>query len=156
MCEHKDATEFTKKINEAVLGELPFDYTRDFEDAARGFMAPLANGGRIDGPGGRPIYDGAALEFVGEDEPAPPTVNPSLWRNAQLIKKGGLFKVVDRLYQVRGQDLSNLTIIEGDTGLILMDPLVSPETSRAALALYFEHRPRKEVEIGRASCRERV
>ncbi|MBS1864239.1 MAG: MBL fold metallo-hydrolase [Actinobacteria bacterium] len=145
MCRHKDATEFTKKINEAVLGELPFDYTKDFEDAARGFVAPLTNGGRIDGPKGFPIYDGAALDFVGDDEPAPPTVNPSLWRNAQLIKKGGLFKVVDRLYQVRGQDLSNLTIIEGDTGLILMDPLVSPETARAALDLYFEHRPRKEV-----------
>jgi len=64
--------------------------------------------------------------------PAPDTVNPSLWRNAQLIKRGGLFKVVDRLWQVRGQDLSNLTIVEGDTGLILMDPLVSPESARAA------------------------
>lgn len=145
MCEHKDATEFTKKINEAVLGELPFDYTKDFEDAARGLIAPLDNGGKIEGDKGFPIYDGAALEFVGDDEPAPPTVNPSLWRNAQLIKKGGLFKVVDRLYQVRGQDLSNLTIIEGDTGLILMDPLVSPETAKAALELYFEHRPRREV-----------
>ena len=49
MCEHKDATEFTKKINEAVLGELPFDYTKDFEDAARGFVAPLRNGGKIEG-----------------------------------------------------------------------------------------------------------
>ena len=145
MCEHKDASEFTKKINEAVLGELPFDYTRDFEDAARGFIAPLANGGRIESDKGFPIYDGSALDFVGDGDPAPPTVNPSLWRNAKLIKKGGLFKVVDRLYQVRGQDLSNLTIIEGDTGLILMDPLVSPETARASLDLYFEHRPRKEV-----------
>lgn len=145
MCEHKDATEFTKKLNEALLGELPFDYTSDFEDAGRGFIAPLTNGGKIEGEKGFPIYDGTALDFVGDDDPAPPTVNPSLWRNAKLIKKGGLFKVADRLYQVRGQDLSNLTIVEGDTGLILMDPLVSPETSRAALDLYFEHRPRKEV-----------
>ncbi len=140
MCEHKDATEFTKKINEAVLGELPFDYTKDFEDAARGFIAPLNDNGIATTEDGIPVYNGAALEFVGEDDPAPPTVNPSLWRNAKLIKKGGLFKVVDRLYQVRGQDLSNLTIIEGDTGLILMDPLVSPETAKAALDLYFEHR----------------
>jgi alkyl sulfatase BDS1-like metallo-beta-lactamase superfamily hydrolase len=145
MCEHKDASEFTKKINEALLGELPFDYTKDFEDAARGFIAPLNNNGIATKEDGTPVYNGAALDFVEEGAPAPPTVNPSLWRNAQLIKKGGLFKVVDRLYQVRDQDLSNLTIIEGDTGLILMDPLVSPETAKAALDLYFEHRPRKEV-----------
>jgi alkyl sulfatase BDS1-like metallo-beta-lactamase superfamily hydrolase len=145
MCEHKDASEFTRKINEALLGELPFDYSKDFEDAARGFVAPLANGGEVIGAAGFPIYDASVLDFVGDDEPAPPTVNPSLWRNAKLIKQGGLFKVVDRIYQVRGQDLSNLTIVEGDTGLILMDPLISPETARAALELYFEHRPRKEV-----------
>ena len=145
MCERKDASEFTRKVNEAVLGELPFDYTKDFEDAARGFIAPLNNDGIATTEDGTPVYNGAALDFVEEGSPAPATVNPSLWRNAQLIKKGGLFKVVDRLYQVRGQDLSNLTIIEGDTGLILMDPLVSPETARAALDLYFEHRPRKEV-----------
>ena len=141
-----DATEFTKAVNQAVLGELPFDYTKDFEDAARGFVAPLLDGGRIERPGGGPpIYDAGALDFVEDDAPAPDTVNPSLWRNAQLIKKGGLFKVVDRMYQVRGQDLSNLTIVEGDTGLILFDPLVSPETARAALDLYFEHRPRRDV-----------
>lgn len=145
MCERKDASEFTQQLNEAVLGELPFDYTKDFEDAARGFIAPLDNDGIATTEDGVPVYNGAALSFVEEGAPAPATVNPSLWRNAQLIKKGGLFKVVDRLYQVRGQDLSNLTIIEGDTGLILMDPLISPETARAALELYFEHRPRKEV-----------
>jgi alkyl sulfatase BDS1-like metallo-beta-lactamase superfamily hydrolase len=145
VCEHKDASEFTKKLNEALLGELPFDYSKDFEDAARGLIAPLANGGKVTAPNGMTVYDGGALDFVEEGAPAPDTVNPSLWRNAQLIKKGGLFKVVDRIYQVRGQDLSNLTIIEGDTGLILMDPLVSPPTAKAALELYFEHRPRKEV-----------
>jgi alkyl sulfatase BDS1-like metallo-beta-lactamase superfamily hydrolase len=145
MCGRKDASEFTRKINEAVLGELPFDYTKDFEDAARGFIAPLNNNGVATTEDGIPVYNGAALDFVEEGVPAPPTVNPSLWRNAQLIKKGGLFKVCDRLYQVRGQDLSNLTIVEGDTGLIVMDPLISPETAKAALDLYFEHRPRKEV-----------
>jgi alkyl sulfatase BDS1-like metallo-beta-lactamase superfamily hydrolase len=56
-----------------------------------------------------------------------------------------LFKVCDRLYQVRNADISNLTIVEGDTGLILMDPLISTEASAAALALYFQHRPRKDV-----------
>lgn len=144
MCRH-DASEFTKAVNQAVLGELPFDYTKDFEDAARGYVAPLLNGGKAIGDHGHPVYDAGILDFVEDGAPAPDTVNPSLWRNAQLIKKGGLFKVADRMYQVRGQDLSNLTIVEGDTGLILFDPLVSPETAKAALDLYFEHRPRKEV-----------
>ena len=94
---------------------------------------------------GRVLFDPAALDFVQEGSPAPDTVNPSLWRQGQLVRKGGLFKVVDRLYQVRNQDISNLTVIEGDTGLILMDPLISVETARAALELYFEHRPRKPV-----------
>ena len=64
---------------------------------------------------------------------------------SQLINKGGLFEVVDGLYQVRNQDLSNMTIIEGDNGLIVFDPLISAETARAALDLYFAHRPRKHV-----------
>jgi alkyl sulfatase BDS1-like metallo-beta-lactamase superfamily hydrolase len=145
MCEHHDASEFTKQLNRAVLGELPFDYTKDFEDAARGFIAPLLNEGKVTNTDGQLVYDATKLDFVTDGLTAPDTVNPSLWRNAQLIKKGGLFKVVDRLYQVRGQDLSNLTIVEGDSGLILFDPLISAEAARAALDLYFEHRPRKEV-----------
>jgi alkyl sulfatase BDS1-like metallo-beta-lactamase superfamily hydrolase len=145
MSDTQDASQFTRAANRALLDELPFDYTKDFEDAARGFIAPLNDGGKVSNDQGRVVYDGAQLDFVGDGSEAPDTVNPSLWRNAQLIKKGGLFKVLDRLYQVRGQDLSNLTIIEGDTGIILMDPLVSPETARAALDLYFEHRPRREV-----------
>lgn len=145
MSECHDASEFTRKLNRAVLGELPFDYTKDFEDAARGFVAPLSNEGKAIGAQGWPVYDATRLDFVADGSPAPDTVNPSLWRNAQLIKKGGLFKVADRLYQVRGQDLSNLTIVEGETGLIVFDPLISTETARAALDLYFEHRPRREV-----------
>ena len=90
-------------------------------------------------------WDPNKFAFVGDEQPCPPTVNPSLWRQSQLCAKGGLFKVVDRLYQVRNHDISNLTIVEGDTGLILFDPLISTECSAAALALYFEHRPRKPV-----------
>ena len=146
MSERRDASEYTRQANRAVLDELPFEYTQDFEDAARGFIAPLKDGGRVvDETTGRVLFDPAALDFVQEGSPAPDTVNPSLWRQGQLVRKGGLFKVVDRLYQVRNQDISNLTVIEGDTGLILMDPLISVETARAALELYFEHRPRKPV-----------
>ncbi len=66
------------------------------------------------------------------DKPAPDTVNPSLWRNAQLNMQYGLFKVADRIYQVRGFDLSNITFVQGDTGWIVLDPLISAETAKAA------------------------
>jgi alkyl sulfatase BDS1-like metallo-beta-lactamase superfamily hydrolase len=76
---------------------------------------------------------------------APATVNPSLWRQAQLDNFHGLFKVADRVYQVRGLDDSNITIVESDTGLIVIDALLSAETARAAMELYYQHRPRKPV-----------
>ncbi|MGC5352280.1 MBL fold metallo-hydrolase, partial [Klebsiella pneumoniae] len=73
------------------------------------------------------------------------TVNPSLWRQAQLNNIHGLFKAADRVYQLRGYDISNMTVIEGDTGLIIVDPLLATETAKAALDLYFAHRPRRPV-----------
>ncbi len=94
---------------------------------------------------GHAVCDPTLFAFIEEGSKAPDTVNPSLWRQAQLARKGGLFKVVDRIYQVRNHDISNLTIIEGDSGLILMDPLISAETARAALDLYYAHRPHKPV-----------
>ena len=141
----KDATEFTKAANQALLEQLPFEDKRDFEEAMRGFMASLPGNGMIKATDGRVIWDMTRFDFIEEGSDAPDTVNPSLWRQAQLILKGGLFKVRDRLYQVRNADLSNLTIVEGDTGLILFDPLISAETAQAALNLYYEHRPHKPV-----------
>src|SRR5439155_24077746 len=76
---------------------------------------------------------------------APPTVNPSLWRQARLNMHHGLFRVNDRIYQIRGFDISNMTIIEGDRGLIVVDPLISSEVARAGLDLYREHRGRRSV-----------
>ena len=73
------------------------------------------------------------------------TVNPSLWRQSALVAKQGLFEVVEGIYQVRGLDLSNMTIVEGDTGVIVIDPLISTETAAAALALYREHRGDRPV-----------
>jgi linear primary-alkylsulfatase len=141
----KDATAFTRATNQALLNQLPFEDRRDFEDATRGFMAPLPGNGVIKADDGRVVWDMTRFDFIEDGSPAPDTVNPSLWRQAQLIVKGGLFKVVERLYQVRNADLSNLTIVEGDRGLILFDPLISAETAKAALDLYYEHRPRKPV-----------
>lgn len=141
----KEATESTKTVNQSLLDRLPFADTRDFEEAVRGFMAPLPGNGMIKADDGRVVWDMTRFDFIAEGSPAPDTVNPSLWRQAQLILKGGLFKVTERLYQVRNADLSNLTIVEGDTGLIIFDPLISAETAKAALDLYYEHRPKKPV-----------
>ena len=80
-------------------------------------------------------------DFLKQNEAAD-SVNPSLWRQAQLNAIHGLFKVTERVYQVRGFDISNMTIIEGDTSLIIVDPLLSTETARAALELYYQHRPK--------------
>ena len=144
MGDRQDASEFTKAVNEELLSLLPFEDRQDFEDAARGHIADIS-GSVVHASDGRVTWDPNRFAFIGEDKPCPPTVNPSLWRQSQLCAKGGLFKVVDRMYQVRNHDISNLTIVEGDTGLILFDPLISTECSAAALELYFEHRPRKPV-----------
>ena len=139
----KDAEPATRAANDAFVKSLPFADRADFDDAERGFIATLP-GGVVAGVGGKPAFDTRAYAFLQKDE-VPATVNPSLWRQAQLNAVNGLFKVVDRVYQVRGLDLANLTIIEGDSGLILIDPLLSNETARAALDLYLANRPPKPV-----------
>jgi alkyl sulfatase BDS1-like metallo-beta-lactamase superfamily hydrolase len=138
----KPATDATKAANAAVLKELPFSDTQDFEDAQRGFIGTVPDL-LIEGDKGVPIYDLKSFSFITGDAPA--SVNPSAWRQEQLNNFNGLFKVVDRVYQVRGFDMSNMTIIEGDTGLIVIDPLISIETAKVALDLYFKHRPIKPV-----------
>ncbi|MFA9438409.1 alkyl/aryl-sulfatase [Uliginosibacterium sp. sgz301328] len=138
----KDATSFTRKANAAVLNELPFADRQDFEDAQRGFIGTVPDL-LLQSDKGVPIYDLKSFSFITGDAPA--TVNPSAWRQEQLNNFSGLFKVIDRVYQVRGFDMSNMTIIEGDTGLILIDPLISQETAKVALELYFKHRPRRNV-----------
>jgi alkyl sulfatase BDS1-like metallo-beta-lactamase superfamily hydrolase len=143
--EPKDATDVTKKANAQVLKKLPFTNKQDFEDAKRGFIAPLPNKGVIKNDKGQVVWDLTRFAFIKQDAPAPDTVNPSLWRQSQLVIQGGLYKVVDGLYQVRTAYLSNLTIIEGKDGLIVVDPLISAETAKAALDLYYQHRPKKPV-----------
>ena len=145
MTERKDATKATKDANDRLLEELPFEDRQGFEEAERGFIASLPDGGVIRAEDGSDVWNTSKFSFIEVDSPAPDTVNPSLWRQSQLVLKGGLFKVSDRLYQVRNADLSNLTIVEGDTGLIVFDPLISTEAARWALELYFAHRPRKPV-----------
>lgn len=117
--------------------DLPFDDTTDFHNADRGFIAALSPC-VVRAADGRVVWDNDAYDFV--DGPAPPTVHPSLWRQSSLTAKQGLYEVVPGIYQVRGLDLSNVTFVEGDTGIIVIDPLISTEVAAAALALYRTHR----------------
>jgi alkyl sulfatase BDS1-like metallo-beta-lactamase superfamily hydrolase len=124
------------------LRTMPFGDTRDFEDAARGFL------GRLDPcvvrtDDGRVVWDNDGYAFLEGD--APTSVHPSLWRQSTLAAMQGLYEVVEGIYQVRGLDLSNVTFVEGDTGVIVIDPLISTETAAAALALYREHRGDRPV-----------
>jgi len=139
----KDATPTTQVQNRAVLDALPFADTQDFEDARRGFLGTLPEV-EIKNDRGRVVWSLKEYGFLGE-EGAPPTVNPSLWRQARLNMSHGLFQVTDRIYQIRGFDISNMTIIEGDRGLIVIDPLISTEVARAGLDLYITHRGRRPV-----------
>jgi alkyl sulfatase BDS1-like metallo-beta-lactamase superfamily hydrolase len=129
----KPATAATKAANAAVLKELPFSDKADFEDAQRGFIAAPATV-TIKDAKGNVVWDLEAYKkYISLDKSAPDSINPSLYRNAQLNMINGLFKVTDRVYQVRGFDLSNITFIQGDTGWIVFDPLISTETAKAAL-----------------------
>ncbi|PND24895.1 alkyl sulfatase dimerization domain-containing protein [Sinorhizobium sp. M4_45] len=140
----KDATEATRAANDALRTQLPFDDTSDFDDAKRGLIAPLPTE-MIQGQGGNAIWNPQQYSFITEGAEAPATVNPSLWRQSQLINISGLFEVTEGLYQVRNFDLSNMTIIEGTEGITIVDPLVSSETAKAALDLYRKHRGNKPV-----------
>ncbi|WP_238123305.1 MULTISPECIES: alkyl/aryl-sulfatase [unclassified Xanthobacter] len=140
------ASATTKAANAKLLTELPFANMQEFEEAKAGFIAPLPDNGVIKNGKGQPVYDLSQFTaFIGEGKPAPDTVNPSLWRQSQLIMLGGLFKVTDKIYQVRAADLSNITFIEGSNGIIVVDPLISEETAKYALELYYAHRPKKPV-----------
>ena len=129
-------------VNEQVTDSLPFGDTTDFDDADRGFLGALEPC-VIKTADGRVVWDNDSYGFLRDD--APPSVHPSLWRQSQLAAKQGLYEVVEGIYQVRGLDLSNISFIEGDTGVIVIDPLISTETAAAALALYRQHRGDRPV-----------
>jgi alkyl sulfatase BDS1-like metallo-beta-lactamase superfamily hydrolase len=124
------------------VDSLPFDDTADFADADRGFIGALTPC-VVKAADGRVVWDNDAYAFLAGE--APSSVHPSLWRQCQLTAKQGLYEVVPGIYQVRGLDLSNISFIEGDTGLIVIDPLVSTETAAAALQLYRTHRGERPV-----------
>lgn len=138
----KDAHPAVIRQHGETYAALPFDDTRDFDDAVRGFLGTRADA-HVEGKA-RPVWNLKDYAFLAAEE-APHTVNPSLWRQARLNMNHGLYEVVPGVYQVRGFDLANMTLIEGDTGVIVFDTLTSVEGARAALELYFEHRGRRPV-----------
>lgn len=140
----KAAAAATKQANDALYKQLPFSDNTDFTNAHKGFIAALPTE-VIKGEQGNVIWNPQQYNFVKEGEKAPDTVNPSLWRQSQLINISGLFEVTEGVYQIRNLDLSNMTIIEGKEGITVVDPLVSAETAKVGMDLYYKNRGNKPV-----------
>ncbi|WP_083700122.1 alkyl/aryl-sulfatase [Shewanella sp. UCD-KL12] len=124
------ATSHTLAVNSGLMSQLPFQDKQDFTDAGRGFIAKLPALVVLDAQG-KKIWDRPAYDFIQGEAPA--TVNPSLWRQASLNNIDGLFEVTEGIYQLRGFDLANMTVIAGKKGWIIVDPLTTAETGKAAL-----------------------
>ena len=136
-----EPTRATIAANAALRTSLPFDDSNDFERAERGFLAPLPDA--VTTADGRPVWDARKFDFVAGD--APDSANPSLWRQEQLNGIGGLFEVADGIYQVRNLDVSNVSFVRGETGWIVLDPLITAEVAAAALELVNTHVERRPV-----------
>jgi len=139
----RQATEATRASINDMAAALPMQDRQDFDDATRGFVG-RSEKRQITNNDGRPVWDLDAYAFL-RDAEAPDTANPSLWRQGQLLIEDGLFEVVPGIYQLRGFDLSVMSVIEGETGVIIVDPLISSETAAAAFALYTQHRGARPV-----------
>jgi alkyl sulfatase BDS1-like metallo-beta-lactamase superfamily hydrolase len=138
----KPASPSTLAHHARMRDELNFDDTRDFDDVKRGFVGTLPDAHFLTASGAV-AWTMREHAFIEGD--APDTVNPSLWRLSRLNTVHGLFKVTERIYQVRGFCLANVTFVEGNTGLIVIDPLTFVEHAQAALQLYFKHRGERPV-----------
>jgi alkyl sulfatase BDS1-like metallo-beta-lactamase superfamily hydrolase len=144
MSNAKEATEFTTSANRSLLEELFWDDKQDFVAASRGFIASLDNP-VIQDENGRAVWNLDAYPFLAE-ETAPPSVNPSLWRISRLnALYHGLFQVTEGVYQIRSFDLAVMSIIESDSGYVVVDPLTAPATARAGMDLVYKHVGRKPI-----------
>ncbi|MCE5282066.1 MAG: MBL fold metallo-hydrolase [Deltaproteobacteria bacterium] len=140
----KEADSRTREMNSRLPSTLLADDRQESEFSLRGLIAadPAVD---IRSKDGKPVFDTRPYGFLAADSSNPDTVPPALWRHARRNAVQGLFKVTDGIYQVRGYDITNLTFIEGKTGYIAVDPLMSVETARAALELLRRHLPVKPV-----------
>jgi alkyl sulfatase BDS1-like metallo-beta-lactamase superfamily hydrolase len=138
----KPATPATARRNQEAAASLPPREEEDFAEASRGLVARFEPP-RVEGPSGKPVWALESFAFL-EGE-CPETAHPSLWRQSRLNLLAGLFELAPGFYQLRGFDLSNMHIVEGEEGIIVIDPLISAETATAALSLYREHRGERPV-----------
>ena len=138
----KPATKLTAAINAAVYDLLDFSDRQEFDFATRGWIEP-AEDLEIRGADGEVIWSVKTFEFVWR--PAPPSANPSLWRDTQLNRYAGFFEVTPGIYQVRGFDMANVSFIKSDHGWIIFDPLICIENMQAAKALAEKHLGRLRV-----------
>jgi alkyl sulfatase BDS1-like metallo-beta-lactamase superfamily hydrolase len=135
------ATQTTQTFNAQLAASLNLKDPQSMADATRGLIAKPT--GRVKNADGKVVWDYDSFDFLKGEAPA--TVNPSLWRQAILNNQIGLFKVKDGIYQLRGFDLANMTLIEGKTGWIVVDPLTAKETAQAAMAFVKQHLGDKPV-----------
>jgi alkyl sulfatase BDS1-like metallo-beta-lactamase superfamily hydrolase len=138
----KPATDHTAARNREALGSLPADDALEQEEARRGLVAEF-DPAKVVSESGRTVWELESYDFLGEE--APDTAHPSLWRLARLNRIAGLFELAPGFFQLRGFDLSNMHVVEGTDGIVVIDPLVSAEVAAAALALYREHRGERPV-----------
>ena len=138
----KPATSATLAAQRGAAAALPQDDNRDATFARQGFIATRSDP-LIKAADGRPVWNLAAYDWVAGA--APDTVNPSLWRHIGILRQHGLFRVADGIWQVRGFDISNMTVVRGNTGWILIDPLTGRETAKAAMDLVNEQLGQRPV-----------
>jgi alkyl sulfatase BDS1-like metallo-beta-lactamase superfamily hydrolase len=132
----KPASDATVAAQRSVAAQLPAEDGRDLDFADRGFIGTLSDP-IITNKDGKPVWNLGAYDWM-VDGQSPDTVNPSLWRHMGLLRKHGLYALSDNVWQVRGFDVSNMTVIKGQTGWIIIDPLTSRDTAAAALKLVNE------------------
>ena len=138
------ATTHTRLANTRFAERLNFDDAHDFELASRGLIAAIPDDGIVKNARGRVVWNLQDYAFL-EGDADIASVNPSLLRMARLNMANGLFKVAERVYQIRGIDLANMTIVEADNSIVIIDCLTTAEVAEAGLELYYQHRTRKPV-----------
>ena len=122
------------------MADLDYTDQTDFDDVERGFIGTLDDP-VITAADGHVVWDCSKYDFIARRVP-PTRPTRACGGKVKLVAKHGLFELTDGVYQVRGLDLSNMSLVEGDTGVIIIDTLMSNETAAAALALYRKHRGR--------------
>jgi alkyl sulfatase BDS1-like metallo-beta-lactamase superfamily hydrolase len=142
--EPKDATPATAAANHAAVEHYDMEDRQDFADADRGFITEIPDR-KLYGPDGEIAFDLSKFDYITDDAPAPDTVEPSLWRQSQVMRRGGLYKLIDGIYQVRNNDIANLTIVDGDDGLVVIDCMANVNAAKQGMDLFREHVSDKPV-----------